>query len=186
MLLVQVTSEPENIGDIWTDFTILWLISVCFWQARRLPEQFPQAGTQSLYVRTMRDGWEDHLQSKMGESDPGTWAAGSPGLNSLDSFFPGTNAKVHSVKIRDTNPPRWGITDAGVVIDGHAVLMTVLLPLGTEHWIELSAIHRGQCIQLVMSPNMLAGLIHIHILFIMYIFLGFQHLWWPGRIAHPY
>ena len=42
----------------------------------------------------------------MGESDPGTWAAGSPDLNSLDSFFRGINAKVHSVKIRDTNPPR--------------------------------------------------------------------------------
>lgn len=159
MFLVQVTSEPENIGDIWTDVTILWLISVCFWQARRRsPKQFPQAGAPSLYVRTVRDGWEDHLQSKTGESDPGTWAAASPDLNS-HSFFPGIKAKVHSGKIRDTNPPRWGITDAGVVIDGRAVLMTVLLPLGTKHWVELSAVHRGQCIQLVMSPNTLADVL---------------------------
>ena len=160
MFLAEVTSEPENIGDIWTDVTILWLISVCFWQARRRsPEQFTQAVAPSLYIRTVKDGWEDHLQNKMGGSDPGTWAAGSPDLNSLDSFFPGIKVKVHSVKIRDTNPPRWGITDAGVVIDGHAVLMPVLLTCGTEHWIELSAVHREQCIQLVMSLNMLGDVL---------------------------
>lgn len=167
-------------------FHRLWLNSVRTWQARRRSLQwFPQDGERSLHIRTVRDGWEDHLHDETGGRDPGTWAVGSPDLNSLDSIFPGIlKVKVHSVKIRDTSPPRWGIMDSGVLNDGHAVLLTILP--GTEHWAALSITHRGQRIQLVTLCHQTdpAGWCPIHILFTMYICLGLQTLWWPWQIPN--
>ena len=65
----------------------------------------------------------------MGGSDPGKWAAASPDLNYHVSIFSGrVKVNVHSVKIRDSNPPRQCLTDAGV-IDEHSVLPTGLVTL---------------------------------------------------------
>lgn len=44
--------------------------------------------------------------------------------------------KVYSVKIRDSHPARQCITDAGVAMDGHAVLMTTPVTLNEARLIK--------------------------------------------------